>query len=104
MVTQVQAFPRRKKILILISEGGGGHKTAGEALKEILHPEFYVEIVNVIHKALKCIDPLSRLTSGHFSGEDLYNFCLRHNRYRCIQWIATYGAKYIARKNIDKAI
>lgn len=104
MVIQVQAFPRRKKVLIFISEGGGGHKTAGEALKEILSPDFDVEIVNVIHKALKSIDPLSRLTRGHFSGEDLYNFCLRRNRYRCIQWIATYGAKYITSKNIDKAI
>lgn len=104
MATQVQAFPRRKKILILISEGGGGHKTAGEALKEILNPEFDVEIVNVINTILKPLDPINRLTNGRLSGEGLYNFCLKHSLGRCIQWMASYGPKYMSKRNIDKIV
>ena len=37
----------KKRILVLISEGGGGHKMAGEALKDIFSTLHEIEVVTV---------------------------------------------------------
>ncbi|MBS0615484.1 MAG: hypothetical protein JSR58_02910 [Verrucomicrobia bacterium] len=93
----------KPRILILISHGGGGHKTAGESLKAILSPHYEVEIVNVISEILKPLDPLNRLTKGRFTGEDLYNFFLKRHKNRFIHWMASYGIKCWKQNPIEKA-
>jgi UDP-N-acetylglucosamine:LPS N-acetylglucosamine transferase len=67
----------RKKVLVLISRGGGGHISVGHSVKEILGDLYDVEIINVFDETLYPLDFLHRLTRGAFSGEDLYNFFLR---------------------------
>lgn len=98
-----QPLIRKKKILVLISDGGGGHKAAGDSLKEILGREYDVTVLNVFSEILQPLDPLNRLTRGRFTGEDLYNFCLKRHRSRVIHWIAQYGARSMKPKTINKA-
>lgn len=86
---------RKKRILILISEGGGGHKMAGDSLKAILSPEYDVEIVNVFRQIIQPLDLLHSLTSGRISGEDFYNFLLRRGYHRSANLYATIGNKYM---------
>ena len=93
----------KPRILILISHGGGGHKTAGESLASILSPHYEVEIVNVISDILKPLDPLNRMTKGKFTGEDLYNFFLKRHQNRFIHWMASYGIKFWKQSRIEKA-
>lgn len=98
-----QSLIRKKKILVLISDGGGGHKAAGESLKDILGREYNVSIVNVFSEILQPLDTLHWLTRGHFSGETLYNFCLRRHHSRLIHLIAQYGPRRMTPKSIFKA-
>jgi processive 1,2-diacylglycerol beta-glucosyltransferase len=94
----------RKRVLVLISQGGGGHQTAGDSLREILEGEFDVSVQNVIADILRPLDPLNRLTSGRFTGEDLYNFFLKRHHSRIIQWMATVGPQRIFQgKKLEKA-
>jgi len=98
-----QPLIRKKKILVLISNGGGGHKAAGDSLKDILGREYEVSILNVFSEILQPLDPLHRLTRGYFTGEDLYNFCLKRHRNRLIHWMAYYGVRHYKTKTIEKA-
>lgn len=98
-----QPLIRKKRILVLISDGGGGHKAAGESLKEILGREYDITILNVFSEILQPLDPLNRLTRGRFTGEDLYNFFLKRHRSRMINWIAQYGSRHMKPKAISKA-
>lgn len=75
----------RKKILVLISEGGGGHKSAGNSLAEVLSSEHEVEIINGIGKILGSIDWFKILTGGRLSGEAIYNWCLQTQRGRFLK-------------------
>jgi UDP-N-acetylglucosamine:LPS N-acetylglucosamine transferase len=69
---------RRKKILVLISEGGGGHKSAGESLVEILGSDYDIEVVNAIGTIIEPLDWFKRIFIGKISGEDIYNWLLRN--------------------------
>jgi len=68
----------RRKILVLISEGGGGHKSAGESLVEILSPNYDVEIVNAIDTIIEPLDWFKRLSIGKITAEIIYNWLLRN--------------------------
>src|SRR5690242_12872317 len=92
-----KAPAQRKKILILISEGGGGHRAAGDSLKEILGKEYEVELVNALSQMLRPIDGLSLLTFGRFTGEDLYNLSLRHGYHRFIKVLFCHIGTYYMR-------
>lgn len=100
---QVSLAPLRKRITVLISSGGGGHIAAAESLTEILGEEFDVEVVNVIRDVLVPLDYLNRLTKGHLTGEDLYNYFLKKHQGRLISWMAAYGTKHFKPKKIDQA-
>ncbi len=68
----------RRKILVLISEGGGGHKSAGESLVEILGPTYDVEVVNAIGTILEPLDWFKRVFVGKITAEAIYNWLLRN--------------------------
>ncbi len=86
----------KKRILVLISEGGGGHKMAGESLKEILSSEYEVDVVNVLKQITSSLDFLQTITSGAFTAEDLYNFMLRKGYHRLANVIfVNLGNKYM---------
>lgn len=78
---------RKKKILVLISEGGGGHKTAGESLREILSPFYDIEVLNVIRDIAHPIDFIHRVSKGKMNAEDFYNYTLRKGFHRFARFI-----------------
>ncbi len=91
MAIQPNLLLRKKKILVLVSRGGGGHKTAGDSLKQILGNDYEVEVNPVLADILGAIDPLNYLTRGHFTGEDLYNVLLKNHRNQLLQWMVQLG-------------
>ncbi len=93
MAIQPFSYARKKKILVLISRGGGGHRSAGEALQEILGDSYDVEINYVFQDILKSVDTLHFLTQGKFTGEDLYNFLLKNNQKNLLRWMINHGKK-----------
>ncbi|MBI2742577.1 MAG: hypothetical protein HYX48_01505 [Chlamydiales bacterium] len=93
---------KKKKILVLISYGGGGHKAAGESLKEILGGIYDVEVVNPLVDMLRPIDGLSVLTFGRFTGEDLYNFMLRKGHHCFIKVLFCHVGTYYMRSKMKR--
>ena len=85
MAIQPFSYSRKKKILVLVSRGGGGHKSAGDALLQILGGSYDVEINYVFEKILRPIDFLNILTKGHYTGEDLYNSLLKNHQKKLLQ-------------------
>jgi UDP-N-acetylglucosamine:LPS N-acetylglucosamine transferase len=55
---------------------------AGESLKDIFSEDCYVDVVNVITQIIYPLDFLHSVTSGAFTGEDLYNFMLRKGYHK----------------------
>ena len=102
MAIQPSIISKKKKILILVSHGGGGHKTAGESLKEILGTDYHIEINPVIEDILGSMDYLNQLTRGHFTGEDLYNFLLQRHQKKLLEWMLKYGSYHMRPKRIEK--
>lgn len=103
----IQANPliplqRKKKILVLISRGGGGHKTAADSLKQILGSQYDVEVNPVMADILGHIDPLNCLTRGHFTGEDLYNVLIKNQWNKILHWMVTYGSTVWTAEKIEK--
>ena len=94
----------KKKILVLMSEGGGGHKIASLAMKEILSPFYDIEIVSVLPNIIHRLDYFALLTSGSFTGDDFYNFLLRRGHHRAVSFLARLGIKYMfaKRNQIDQ--
>ncbi len=94
----------KKRILVLISEGGGGHKMAGEALKDIFSSEHGIDIVNVFTDIIYPLDWFNAITSGFFTGEDFYNFMLRKGYHKGVHVYATIGNRYMGanRLRIEK--
>lgn len=89
------SLPQKKRILVLISEGGGGHKMAGESLKEIFSEEYEVDVINVITQIIHPLDFLHSITSGGYTAEDFYNFMLRKGYHKGVNVFATVGNKYM---------
>jgi len=99
----LHSLARKKKILVLISRGGGGHKTAGDSIKEILGSDYEVEINPVLADILGRIDPLNLITRGRFTGEDLYNILLKSHWNGVLHWMVSFGPKCIKSQTIEKA-
>jgi UDP-N-acetylglucosamine:LPS N-acetylglucosamine transferase len=103
MAIPINSLIRKKKILVLISRGGGGHKTAGDSLKQILGSDYEVEINPVLEDILGSIDPLNRLTRGHYTGEDLYNLFLKSHWNKLLQWMTQFGPHCIPAYKVERA-
>ncbi len=103
MAIQPFSYARKKKILVLVSRGGGGHKSAGEALQQILGESYDVEINYVFEDILRHIDTLNLLTQGRFTGEDLYNLFLKHHQKLLLKWMVSAGKKVMCSPRIRKA-
>ncbi|MCX6988032.1 MAG: glycosyltransferase [Chlamydiae bacterium] len=95
---------QRKTILILMSEGGGGHKVASAAMKEILSPYYDVEIVSALPHIIHQLDYFTMVTGGSFTGDDFYNFLLQRGYHQAVSLLARMGLKYMVAKRhqIDK--
>lgn len=79
------------KILILSCHGGGGHTSAAQALTSILKDSYQVETVDIAGKELAYIDPFYWMTAKKYTGQDLYNFLLRRNHKRLINFFFHIG-------------
>lgn len=99
----IHSLARKKKILVLISRGGGGHKTAGDSLKQILGHDYEVEINPVFADILGSIDILNRLTRGHYTGEDLYNLLLKSHWNKLLQWMTQFGPHCMQPHKVERA-
>jgi len=84
-----------KKILVLSSDGGGGHRSAAEALEQALGTEYRIEHVNALKDVLYPLDMFHRCTGGFFSGEAFYNWMLRKGHHRLVSWYAHLGERYM---------
>ncbi len=103
MAIQPFSYSRKKKILVLVSRGGGGHKSAGDALQNILGDSYDVEINYVFEDILRKVDPLNWLTQGNFTGEDLYNFLLQHQQKKLLQWMVESGKRVMSNHRVKRA-
>ena len=73
-------MPPTLKVLLLITDAGGGHRASADALKAACHPmdaALDVRVVNAYRDIWSKAEPLGRLTGVY--GEDIYNFTLRHS-------------------------
>lgn len=78
----------KKKILILSSNGGNGHKSAAKALCDLLGERYEFRIIYPINE-LKIF--------GVDSGEELYNIALRNSWIRSVNVVSKYIAPKIFR-------
>jgi len=88
----------RRKILVLVSEGGAAHITASAAIQEVLEPTNIVEIVNVIADIIHPLDLFHRVFKGRFTAEDLYNFMLCKGFHKGVNALVSLGSRYMLKK------
>ncbi len=84
----------KKKIIIFSSRGGGGHISVTNALYEYLELDFCVGHTFIFANILGIVDPAQRLFNNKFSGEDWYNFLLKHKWHKLTNLIYSFGARY----------
>ena len=102
--TDIEAKTKKKNILVLMSEGGGGHKIASYAIKDILSPYYDIEIVSALPNIIHKVDLFTSITSGAFTGDDFYNLLLRRGYHRAVSLLGRLGVKYMfaKRNQIDQ--
>ena len=69
---------KRQKILIFTSSIGGGHKSPTEAVTLALQNQYEIEIVNFSEQITTFLEPVSKLTKGHYNSEHFFSFIARH--------------------------
>ena len=94
----------KKKILVLISEGGGGHKSAGESLVQILQNDYDIDIATSFGTFLAPLDWFKRLTRGKICGEMVYNWFLQTEKGFLLRAYIFKGQRHLRarRKKIAK--
>ncbi len=94
----------KQNILVLISQGGGGHQSAGESLHQILSDTYNVDIVNAINSVITPLDWFHTLSFGKISGETIYNFLLQHEFYRMLKFYVNAGSRHmqVRKKKVAK--
>jgi processive 1,2-diacylglycerol beta-glucosyltransferase len=60
-------------------------------LKERLKEQYEVVVVNIITEIWEDFDPIPKLTFGHCTAEDLYNYFLRNSWHRAINFLDSFG-------------
>lgn len=83
--------PKKQKILIATSKGGGAHSTVDRVLTGRLQKQYDVKSVNILTDIWGTFDPLSKITFGFFSGEDLYNYLLRNSWNKALNMLESFG-------------
>jgi processive 1,2-diacylglycerol beta-glucosyltransferase len=81
----------QKKIIIFSCYGGGGHMSAAKAIENYLS-NYQVKIIDAIGGLFAQIDPIYYLTFKYYTGQDFYNYLLRHNRKRITNLFFYFGA------------
>lgn len=96
-----------KKIVIFSSYGGGGHTAVANALSSYLKDEYEIVITNIFSQVLAPLDLMQTVSSGRYTGEDIYNYLMPRKYYGLINLYYKLGAWYFkfrqkkVRKNIE---
>jgi len=90
---------QKKRILIFMSIGGGGHVSVSNALKRYLEDDYEITIVNFFEEVMSSVDTIRYLTFGKASGEDIYNFCLQNRFISLVNGFTRFGAWSIKYKS-----
>lgn len=83
-------MPEHPKVLLLITDAGGGHRASANSLKaacELQGAPLDVRVVNVYREVWQKAEPLGRFTGVY--GEDVYNFTLKHSLLRVASHLRT---------------
>lgn len=86
--------PEKKKILIFSSKGGGGHVAVTSALREYLHNDYTVEVVDIFSEVLLKMDPMYSIMGDRFTGVDTYNSLLQKKWHTLVNMLYKFGAWY----------
>lgn len=89
-------YSMKKKIIIFTSSGGNGHVSATKALQSYLSDDYELKPVYIFEELFGGIEPISLLTMGRKTGEDVYNFFLKRRYYRVLNAIYDCGKWYFA--------
>jgi processive 1,2-diacylglycerol beta-glucosyltransferase len=87
--------PKRKRILILTSTGGGGHISAAEAINAYLKDSYDIRSAYIFGEVLKSYDPVRFVTLDYAGGEDFYNWLITHNLVLFTNIISMLGKWYV---------
>jgi len=98
LVPNTQNKPK-KRILIFMSIGGGGHVSVSNALKSYLNDGYEITIVNFFEDVMSSVDTIRYLTFGKASGEDIYNFCLQNRFISLVNGFTKFGAWTLRQKS-----
>lgn len=69
--------PAKKRIVLFMCKGGGGHIAVAKGLNEYLKDDYDVTTLNIFQDVIGPFDTLRTLSFGKMAGEDFYNFCLQ---------------------------
>ncbi len=94
----------KKNILVLSSEGGGGHRSASEALKQILGNAYTIDVVNGINTVMTSFDWFKKMTNGRVTGEVLYNWFLQTERGLLLRSYISQGRRHFHRRKRQIAV
>ena len=101
-------MPDVPKVLLLITDAGGGHRASANSLKaacEARNAPLDVRVVNVYREVWQDAEPLGRFTGVY--GEDIYNFVLKHSLLRLASYlrvVARWAANGANRRAIKDGI
>ena len=95
----------KKKILFMSCQGGGGHMSAAKAIESYLK-KYEVKIIDVIGDKLAYLDPFYYITFKRYTGQDIYNVLLRHNKKRLTNFYSHVGIYliHLRRKAIKEGL
>lgn len=84
----------KKKLIIFTSGGGGGHISAAKAIDSYIGQDYEVKNVYIFNEVFTSIDPITFLSFGKVTGEDVYNFFLKRRCYWILNFMYDMGNRY----------
>lgn len=87
--------PKRKRILVLTSTGGGGHISASQAIDAYLKDTYDIRSAYIFGEVLKSFDPIRTVTLDHVQAEDFYNWLITNNLVFFTNVISMFGRWYV---------
>ena len=83
-----------QKVIIFTSAGGGGHKSASNAIETYLKDDYEVTQCYLLNDVLKSFDPILLATFGKCAGEATYNAITPYKQWWLLNLIYRLGRLY----------
>lgn len=84
----------KKTILLFVSDGGGGHRATGDALKALCEHDYTIIERKPITEVGQSLDLIQRLTLGRLDSEQLYNHLIKKKWIRISNFCYALGKRY----------